>query len=89
MLINIEVFYKLIHHFGCAKRGMPKLLKISFIKCISLQYLKKKMGNEVDFLPVKKHKTFSNLIVLFSVCIARHAQSAQNNKFPISLQYLK
>ena len=47
------------------------------------------MGNEVDFLPVKKHKMFSNLIVLFSVCIARHAQSAQNNKFPISLQYLK
>ena len=23
------------------------------------------------------------------VCIARHAQSIQNNKFPISLQYLK
>ena len=32
---------------------------------------------------------FYKLIVSLWVCIARHVQSTQNNKFPISLQYLK
>ena len=39
------------------------------------------MGGEVDFLSADKHK---KLIV----CKARHAQSTQNNKFVLSLQYL-
>ena len=29
------------------------------------------------------------LMLSIWVCIVRHAQSAQNNKFPISLQYLE
>ena len=29
------------------------------------------------------------MILSFYVCVARHAQIAQNNKFAISLQYLK
>ena len=48
------------------------------------------MGNKVHFLPVK-HK--SSLQVdrcqSFQVYIVRHTQSTQNNKFAISLQYLK
>ena len=32
---------------------------------------------------------FYMLIVSLWVCVARHAQSTQNNKFAISLQYLK
>ena len=35
-----------------------------------------------------KIKVFYKLIVSFWVCVARHAQSIQN-KFSISLQYLK
>ena len=34
-------------------------------------------------------KVFYKLIPSFFVAIARHAQSTQNNKFTISLQYLK
>ena len=34
---------------------MSKVPKISFI---SLQYLHKSVGNEVDFLPADKHKSF-------------------------------
>ena len=34
-------------------------------------------------------KDFFKLILSFSVCVARHAQITQNNKFTISLQYLK
>ena len=48
------------------------------------------MGDKVHFLPVK-HK--SSLQVdrcqSFQVYIVRHTQSTQNNKFAISLQYLK
>ena len=32
---------------------------------------------------------FCKLIVSLWVCVARHAQSTQSNKFAISLQYLK
>ena len=34
-------------------------------------------------------KVFDKLIVSLWMCVARHAQSTQNNKFAISLQYLK
>ena len=34
-------------------------------------------------------KFFHKLVVLFLLVIARHAQSSQNSKFVISLQYLK
>ena len=34
-------------------------------------------------------KSFYKLIASLWLCIARHAQSTQNNKFTISLQYLK
>ena len=55
---------------------------------ISLQYLKKKVKNEVGFLPADKHKKFPQIVTIISVCVARHAQITQNNKFAISLQYL-
>ena len=53
-------------------------------KCISLQYLQKNMGDEVEFLPQINTNIFYKLIVSFWVCRARHAQSTLNNKFPIS-----
>ena len=56
---------------------------------MSLQYLQKKVGDEVDFLPADKHESFLLVEVSPWVCIARQAQSSQNNKFVISLQYLK
>ena len=34
-------------------------------------------------------KVFCKLIVSLWMCVAKHAQSTQNNKFAISLQYLK
>ena len=34
-------------------------------------------------------KDFFKLILSFSVCVAKHAEITQNNKFAISLQYLK
>ena len=37
----------------------------------------------------KSTKDFFKLVLSFSVCVAKHAQTIQNNKFVISLQYLK
>ena len=48
-----------------------------------------KRGDKVDFLLEINTKVFYKLIVSFWMCIARHAQGTQNNKFAISLQYLK
>ena len=47
------------------------------------------MGDEVIFLSLDKHENFLQKLVSLWVCGARHAQSTQNNKFAISLQYLK
>ena len=48
------------------------------------------MGYKVDFLPADKHKKFFyKLIVSLRLCVTSHAKSTQDNKFIISLQYLK
>ena len=69
---------------------------------MSLQYLKKEIRNEVDFLHADKHRSFLQVDfntlgikvsynVMLSLLTGRieHSQSTQSNKFPISLQYLK
>ena len=43
------------------------------------------MDDEVALLPADNYK----VLVSFSICVSRHAQSTQNNKSAISLQYLK
>ena len=47
------------------------------------------MGNEVNFLPVDKHKSFLQDDTTLWLCASRHVQSIQNNKFAIYLKYLK
>ena len=66
---------------------MPKVPKIgSFhIFAISLE----KHGDENALLPADKYESFYKALVPFWMCVSRLAQSTQNNKFAISLQYLK
>ena len=52
-----------------------------------MQYLQKNMGLKLIFCLQIKTKVFCKLIVSLWVWVARHAQSTQNNKFTISLQY--
>ena len=48
------------------------------------------MKDELDILPTDKHQRFLQIvIIILGVCVARRAQITQNNKFAISLQYLK
>ena len=45
------------------------------------------MGDEIDFLLVDTNVLYKLMVSLW-LCLARQAQSTQNNKFAISLQYL-
>ena len=62
-------------------------------KTTSLQYLsnisRKRQGIDIIFCLKIVIKVFYKLIPSLLVTIARHAQSTENKKFAISLQYLK
>ena len=56
---------------------------------ISLQYLKKKVDDEVDFLCANKHGSFLQIDTIIFDGMVKHFQNSQNSKFATSLQYLK
>ena len=69
---------------------------------MSLQYLKKEVRDEVEFLDADKHQSFlqvdfNNLgikvsykvILSLLIVIIKHSQSTQSNKFAIYLQYIE
>ena len=56
---------------------------------ISLQYLKKEVRDEVDFLHADKHECFLEIDSMIFNDMVKHSRSSQNSKFPMSLQYLK
>ena len=69
---------------------------------MSLQYLKKGVRDEVDFLHVDKHqsflevdfntlniKFFCKVILLLLMGMIKHSQSTQSKKLAIVLKYLK
>ena len=47
------------------------------------------MGDDVDFMPADGYESFLQVYISLWVSVARDAQSTQNKKFGISLQYLK
>ena len=47
------------------------------------------MSDEVDFLHADKHESLLQIDTMILMGIVRHSQSSQNNKFTMSLQYLK
>ena len=56
---------------------------------ISLQYLKKEVSDEVDFLHADKHESLLQIDTMILIGIVKHSQSSQNSKFTMSLQYFK
>ena len=56
---------------------------------ISLEYLKKEVSGEIDFLHVDKHKRLLQIDTMTLMGMVKHSQSFQNSKFAMSLQYLK
>ena len=56
---------------------------------ISLQYFKKELSDEVDFLHADKHESLLQIDTMILVGMVKHSQSYQNSKLAMSLQYLK
>ena len=54
-----------------------------------MQYLKKEVSDEVDFLHADKHESLLQIDTMILMGIVKHSQSSQNSKFAMSLQYLK
>ena len=99
------IFYMQISMKTCYKlKGMVKHFQSSqkskFV--MFLQYFKKKVRDEVDFLHADKHETFlqvdfstldikvfSNVVLSLLMDMIKYSQSTQSNKFEISLEYLK
>ena len=101
MQIRMKVSYKLILWF---LMGMVKHSQSSQNSkfAMSLQYLKKEVRDEVDFLHADKHQSFLQVdfntlgikvsykvILSLLMGMIKHSQSTQSNKFAIFLQYLK
>ena len=56
---------------------------------ISLQYFKKELSDEVDFLHADKQESLLQIDTMILMGMVKHSQSSQNSKFAMSLQYLK
>ena len=56
---------------------------------IFLQYLKKELSNEVDFLHADKHESLLQIDSMILLEMVKHSQSSQNSKFAMPLQYRK
>ena len=52
---------------------------------ISLQYLRKEVIDEVDFLHADKHKSLLQIDTMTLMGMVMHSQSSQNSKFTMSL----
>ena len=52
---------------------------------ISLQYLKKELSDEVDFLHADKHEILLQIDSMILMGIVKHSQSSQNSMFTMSL----
>ena len=56
---------------------------------ISLQYLKREVNDEVDFLHAGKQENLPQIDTMALMDMVKHLQNSQNCKFAISVQYLK
>ena len=56
---------------------------------IFVQYCKKEVSEEVDFLHAVSHESFPQIDTLILVEMIKHFQSSQNSKFAMPLKYLK
>ena len=56
---------------------------------ISLQYLKKELSDEVDFLHADKHESLLQIDSMILMGMVKHSQSSQNSKFAMFHNILK
>ena len=54
-----------------------------------MQYLKKELSDEVNFLRADKHESLLQIDSMILMGIVKHSKSSQNSKFAMSWKYLK
>ena len=59
------------------------------MSAISLQYLKKEMSVEVDFLHADKYESLLQIDSMILMGMFKDSQSSQNCKFAMSLEYFR
>ena len=68
---------------------MPRVPKTISLQCLC-NISRKTWKDEFDLLPTDNRQRFLQIaVIILGVCVARHAQITQSNKFAISLEYLK
>ena len=98
---NMKVSCKLMLWFLVRIAKHPQCSQNSK-SAMSLQYLKKEVRDQAEFLHVEKHqnfpqvdfntlsiKFFYKVILLLLMGMIKHSQSTQNNRLSIALQCLK
>ena len=56
---------------------------------VSLQYLKKELSHDVDFVHADKHESLLQIDSMIWMGMVKHSQSSKNSKFAMSLQYVR
>ena len=82
--MNVKGFFKLLLSFYvCVTRHTQITQDSKF--AVSLQYLKKELSDEVDFLHADKHEILLQIDSMILMGIVKHSQSSQNSMFTMSL----
>ena len=82
--MNVKGFFKLLLSFYvCVTRHTQITQDSKF--AVSLQYLKKELSDEVDFLHAGKHEILLQIDSMILMGIVKHSQSSQNSMFTMSL----
>ena len=82
--MNVKGFFKLLLSFYvCVTRHTQITQDSKF--AVSLQYLKKELSDEVDFLHADKHESLLQIDSMILMGIVKHSQSSQNSMFTMSL----
>ena len=70
---------------------MPTLPKITIFIFFFffLQYFKKEVSDEIDFLYTNKHESLLQIDTMTLIGIVKHSQSYQNSKVTMPLRYIK
>ena len=55
----------------------------------SLQYLKKEVSDEVDFVLAHEHECFLQINTMILMWMVKHSQSSQNSKFMQDIYSIK
>ena len=72
---NIKNSSNWYYHFTCVARHAQITQNNKF--AISLQYLKKEMSDEIEFLHADKHESLHKLILWFLMGMIKHSQSSK------------